>query len=79
LSFKKKEMKINIRTHARIASIAGSQIHNPYLAPEASNAGSYLEGRKPRYAQIQICLSQLAWPYLKLQCNENCNGHQRKF
>ncbi|WP_292762268.1 hypothetical protein [Nostoc sp. NOS(2021)] len=28
-----------------------SQIHNPYLTPEASSAGSYLESAKPHYAQ----------------------------
>lgn len=42
---------MNTQTHPRIASIAGSQIHNPYLTPEASSAGSYLEGAKPHYAQ----------------------------
>ncbi|MBD2214000.1 hypothetical protein H6G27_29650 [Nostoc linckia FACHB-104] len=48
-------MQINRRTHKRIASLAGSIIHNPYLTPdERSHAGSYLEGAKPRYARLQV-------------------------
>jgi hypothetical protein len=71
-------MTINRRTHSRIASLAASMIHNPYLAPEASSAGSYLEGAKPRYARLQVKPSQ--WlGFTLLQCNENCNAHQRNF
>ena len=48
-------MQINCKTHSRIASLAGSQIHNPYYTPdERSNDASYLEGAKPRYARLWV-------------------------
>ncbi|MBW4458388.1 MAG: hypothetical protein KME55_40580 [Nostoc indistinguendum CM1-VF10] len=46
----------------RIASIAGSMIHNPFYTPdERSGFASYLEGAKPRYARLYI--SQANWLY----------------
>ncbi|PHJ56376.1 hypothetical protein VF14_35085 [Nostoc linckia z18] len=45
---------MNKQTHPRIASIVASTIRNPYLTPEASIAGSYLEGAKRRYAQLKV-------------------------
>jgi hypothetical protein len=46
---------MNNQTNARIASLVGSMIHNPYYTPdEKSIFGSYLEGAKPRYAQLKV-------------------------
>lgn len=51
-------MKIRQRTHPRIASLSGQLIHNQYLnAKERSNAGSYLEGAKVRYAWLTTQVS----------------------
>lgn len=49
---------MNNQTNARIASLVGSMIHNPYYtSDERSNFGSYLSGAKPkpRYARLDLC------------------------